>query len=376
MKKIVFAALGALALAACGEKRQFTVEGTIEGAQDSTLYLHQMTLEGATLIDSVVLGADGTFRFHCDAPEAPDFYVLRIASHFINFCIDSTETVTFRAKYPGMATNYEVEVSENNKKIKELTLKLMGLQNQVTALQNSHLGQEALADTLQHLLTAYKQEVSNDYIFAAPDKPQAYFALFQTLGPWSIFDRFDRQDLKVYGAVATSWDTYYPNAKRTENLRSITLKRMKDQRVADARSLQSLDESKIVESGLIDLQLTDNHGRTRTLSELRGQVVLLDFHSFAIPESGARIIMMRELYEKYHAQGLEIYQVSVDNDEHLWKQAVANLPWISVNDASQQAAAMYNVQAVPDYFLIDRNNTLQKRSVQMSDLEKEIRSLL
>ena len=377
MKRMIFAALGAMLLAACGDKRQFTVEGTIEGAQDSVLYLHQMTLEGATLIDSVVVGKDGSFRFRSAAPEAPDFYVLHIGNQLINFAVDSTETITVRAQWPAMATNYEVEGSESSRQIKELTLKLRDLQNQVTAMQQTMRSTpDAFADSLDHLVAAYKREVRDNYIFSAPHRPQAYFALFQTLGPLSIFDRFDRDDLKVYGAVATSWSTYYPGAKRTENLSSITLKQMKDQRVADARSRQTLDESKIIEAGVIDLQLPDNHGRQRTLTELSGKVVLLDFHAFALPESGPRIILMRELYQKYHAQGLEIYQVSVDSDEHLWKQAVANLPWISVSDVNGQAAAIYNVQAVPDYFLIDRNNTLQKRSVQMDDLEKEIRALL
>ena len=254
---------------------------------------------------------------------------------------------------------------------------LKDLQQRVVAVQrNGSLSQEVFADSLQHMIDAYKQEVSNRYIFSAPQKPQAYFALFQTLGPWNIFDRFDRKDLKAFGAVATSWDTYYPESPRTQNLRSITLKNMRDQRVADARRQQTLDESKIVESGVIDLQLSDNHGQTRTLTELQGKVVLLDFHAFSLPESGARILLMRELYEKFHGQGLEIYQVSVDNDEHLWKQAVANLPWISVRDVYGQASSIYNVQAVPEYFLIDRSNTLQKRSVQMDDLEKEIRALL
>lgn len=377
MKKLFLVALGIMALTACGDKKKFTVEGTIEGAQDSVLYLHQMTLEGATLLDSVVVAKDGSFRFRSAAPEAPDFYVLRIGGQLINFAVDSTETITLKAAWPGMATNYEVEGSESSRQIKELTLKLRDLQSQVVAMQQSmRATPEAFGDSLEHLIAAYKREVCDKYIYSAPNRPQAYFALFQTLGPLSIFDRFDRNDLKVYGAVATSWNTYYPGAKRSENLSSITLKQMKDQRVADARSRQTLDESKIVESGVIDLQLTDNHGRERTLTELRGKVVLLDFHAFSMPESGERILLMRELYEKFHAQGLEIYQVSVDNDEHLWKQAVANLPWISVNDASGEASRAYNVPAVPDYFLIDRNNTLQKRSVQMDDLEKEIRALL
>lgn len=377
MKKVLLVALGVLMLTACGDKKKFTVEGTIEGAQDSVLYLHQMTLEGATLLDSVVVAKDGSFRFRSAAPEAPDFYVLRIGGQLINFAVDSTETITLKASWPGMATNYEVEGSESNQQIKELTLMQRDLQNRVIAMQQSLQGKpEVFADSLEHVLADYKREVRENYIFSAPDRPQAYYALFQTLGPLSIFDRFDRNDLKVYGAVATSWDTYYPESPRTENLRSITLKQMKDQRVADARSQKTLDESKIVESGVIDLELTDNHGRTRTLTELQGKVVLLDFHSFATSESGARILLMRELYGKYHDRGLEIYQVSVDNDEHLWKQAVANLPWISVNDLTGRAITLYNVLAVPDFFLIDRNNILQKRSSQIEDLEKEIQRLL
>ena len=37
---------------------------------------------------------------------------------------------------------------------------------------------------------------------------------------------------------------------------------------------------------------------------------------------------------------------------------------------------IYNVQAVPDYFIIDRGNNLVKRAAQMSDLESEIKALL
>jgi alkyl hydroperoxide reductase subunit AhpC len=112
---------------------------------------------------------------------------------------------------------------------------------------------------------------------------------------------------------------------------------------------------------------------------LKGQVVLLDFHIFALEDSPARIIRMRELYNKYHAQGLEIYQISLDSDEHFWKQQTAALPWISVRDRDgikSQRLIMYNVQAVPDFFIIDRGNNLVKRAAQIKDLEEEIKKLL
>jgi hypothetical protein len=112
---------------------------------------------------------------------------------------------------------------------------------------------------------------------------------------------------------------------------------------------------------------------------LKGQVVLLDFHVFATNESPARILLLRELYNKYHAQGLEIYQVSLDPDEHFWKQQTAQLPWISVreeNGLQSQTLALYNLQGLPEFFLIDRGNNIVGRSQTIKDLEQAIKNLL
>ena len=377
MRKLLLTALAALMMTACGNKHSFTVEGQITGAEDSVLYLHHMSLTGATLLDSVKLDGDGQFRFEEEAPEAPDFYVLRIDNQIVNFSIDSTETVNVKASYPGMAVNYEIEGSDNCLKIRELAHKQQRLQQQLAEVdRNLALGRERAIDSMQTLINIYKEDVTNNYIFMEPNKAYAYFALFQSVGPWNIFDKNDARDLRVFGAVATSWETYYPGSQRTENLHNITLKSMNDNRQARALQQKSqLDESIIVESGVIDLQLTDNHGKVRTLTELKGKVVLLDFHSFTLPKSAARILALRELYNKYHDRGLEIYQVCAD-DEHFWRQMVEALPWISVTDDSGQSFVKYNVQEVPEYFLIDRQNQLQKRSSQIKDLEAEIKAMI
>ena len=105
---------------------------------------------------------------------------------------------------------------------------------------------------------------------------------------------------------------------------------------------------------------------------------MLDFHLFASEQSMQRIMMLRELYNKYHAQGFEIYQVSVDPDEHFWKTQTAALPWVSVrvDEDHQSVLATYNVQSIPTFFIISKDNVLHKRDVQIKDLEAEIRSLL
>ena len=374
-------AIAAMTIASCNDNK-FTVEGQISNAKDSILYFENVGIESVNVLDSVKLGDSGDFSFSENATKAPEFYRLRIADQIINICIDSTETVNVKGEYPGMASNYTISGSENCEKIKELTLKQMDLQNRAIAIQkNTALGVDVANDSILKILADYKQDVKNNYIYKEPMKAYSYFALFQTLGNWLIFNpRTDKEDIKAFAAVATSWDTYYPHAERGQNLHNIAIEGMKNQRIIAAKNQEyQIEASKVVESGVLDIALTDNKGNERHLTDLKGQVVILDFHIFALEDSPARIIRMRELYNKYHAQGLEIYQVSLDNDEHFWKQQTAALPWISVRDRDgieSQRLIMYNVQAVPDFFIIDRGNNLVKRAAQIKDLEEEIKKLL
>ena len=379
--KVAAVVLAVMAAASCSNNK-FKVEGQIANAGDSVLYFENVGLEGIQVLDSVKLSADGAFAFSGDPTEAPEFYRLRIADQIINVSIDSTETVQVKGEYPGMASNYTVSGSDNCDKIRELTLKQMDLQRQVIALQQqSDLGIRVISDSINSLVALYKDDVKRNYIYKEPFKAYAYFALFQTLGQWLIFNpRTEKDDIKAFAAVATSWDTYYPHADRGQNLHNIAIEGMKNQRIVAAQNKDiEVDASKVTEAGVLDIALTDNKGQLRHLTDLKGQVVLLDFHIFAMDESPARILLLRELYDKYHAQGFEVYQVSLDPDEHFWKQQTAALPWVNVRDAdgvSSQRLMLYNVQAVPDYFLIDRGNNIVDRAAKINDLEAAIKKLL
>ena len=375
---------GALCAVSCTQKK-FHVDGTIANAKDSILYFENMGLNGPVVLDSVRLGEDGAFAFSEKATDAPEFYRLRIAGQIINVSIDSTETVNVKARYPDMASRYEVTGSDNCSRIKELTLMQMALQRQIQDIaQNLNLNSQTINDSLQKVLEAYKNKVKLNYIYKEPMKASSYFALFQTINAGDasllIFNpRASAEDVKVYAAVATSWDTYYPKAVRGANLHNIAIEGMKDVRIIQNNQRRVLDASKLKASGIIDVTLPDHHGVIRKLTDLKGKVVMLDFHVFASKQSTERIMALRELYNKYHDRGFEIYQVSLDPDEHFWKTKTAALPWISVHadaDAQNDVLVNYNVRSIPTYFIIDRNNTLQKRDVQIKDLDAEIRSLL
>lgn len=374
-------ALMAAMLTSCNNKK-FHINGTVTEAKDSVLYLENMSLDGPVVVDSVKLDDKGAFSFSGKAPDAPEFYRLRIAGQIINLSVDSTETVDVKASYPSMATGYTVDGSAECATIRELALKQIDLQNRVIAVQNNpNLGYDLTRDSIGKLVAAYKEDIKRNYIYKAPMRASSYFALFQTLGNMLIFNpRENADDVKVFAAVATSWDTYHPDALRGKNLHNIAIEGMKNVRIMrNKMAAQNIDASKVNVSNIIDISLLDNQGNRRSLTDLKGKVVMLDFHVFGSNGSTKRIMEMRELYNKYHDRGFEIYQVAFDPDEHFWKTQTAALPWISVRDPQglqSQNLAAYNVSSIPTFFLIDRNNEVKKRDSQIADIDAEINALL
>jgi len=377
----------ALAITSCSNKK-FQISGNITEAKDSVLYLENISLNGPQIVDSVKLAEDGQFSFSAKANDAPEFYRLRIARNIVNVSIDSTETVTVKASYPTMAYKYEIEGSENCKKIQELTLKQMGLQNQINAIiKDPNLGVNAVEDSIYKVMNVYKEDVKKNYIFAEPNKAYSYFALFQFVITGNrqqlIFDpQRSEADVKVFAAVATSWDSFYPGAVRGENLHNITVESMKNSRIIENRKIQAqqiIEEAQANSTGVLDITLIDNKGVKRSLTDLKGQVVLLDFTIFGADNARERTMQLRELYNKYHAQGFEIYQVSFDSEEHFWKTQTAALPWVSVFDPKGMNSDLintFNLVGLPTFFLVGRDNTLHKRDAQISDIDAEIKSLL
>lgn len=375
--------LMALVISSCGGKK-FHVNGTITQAADSILYFENMSLDGPVTVDSVKLSDNGDFSFSDDAPSAPEFYRLRIANQIINLSIDSTETVTVKADYPHMSTGYTVEGSEDCKTIKDLAIKQINLQSFIQGIENKPaVGYDAAEDTINKVIEQYKDFIKRNYIYKQPMKASSYFALFQTIGNRLIFNpRESKEDIKAFAAVATSWDVYYPNSLRGENLHNIAIEGMKNVRIVEqqmAQSQQGIDPSKINTSNIIEIALRDNRGNMRRLTDMKGRVVLLDFHVFAADGSTQRIMQLRDIYNKYHSKGLEIFQVSLDSDEHFWKTQTAALPWICVHDddaMNSNLLVQYNIQRLPTFFLVDKNNVLFKRDSQIKDLDQAIQSLL
>ncbi len=370
-----------LSLCACHKGAgKFRIEGRITDAKDTVLYLEHLTFDqGIVPLDSLKLGKDGSFAFSSSRPSNPEFYRLRIGDQLINLSIDSTETVSVRASLPTMALDYTVEGSGNCDTIRLLTLKLHELGLDIQRILDDRsltlAERESLADAR---VKEYKDDVKLNFIQNRYDQASSYFAMFQMYGGNLVFNPVsDASDVTWFSAIANAWMDRWPGSPRAENLRNIALRGHANTRKKVIEV--SLDDEKVTETGIIDMAFPDINGVEQRLSQLKGKVVLLDFTAYSLPDTQQRTMQLRELYNKYSPQGLEIYQVSLDGDEHFWKTMCRQLPWVCVWDKEGTAndiVSIYALQQLPTWFLIDRNSDLVGRQELLGDLETELKKLL
>ena len=360
----------------CSGKNHFTVKGVIKDGNEKMLYLENITASKVILLDSMRLGESGSYKFKHERPTAPDFYRLRLNYQLINFVVDSAETVVINSDTLRFATNYTVEGSKESERVKTLTLLQLKTSETYNQLQKDYRSQSITADEYKEKANAcideYKDEAKN-YIYTDPASASAYFALFQQINGLLIFDPYNKADSKAYGAVANNWNQRYPDAPRTKHLVQLFTTALAVMRGEDAHNW---DANTIDSKDYFDVSLLSIDDKAYRLSETgKDKVVLVDFIAYEMQESPLHNQQLARAYAKYHAKGFEIYQISLDTDEHFWKNAAVNLPWICVIDpqsVNSDIAKKYNVHNLPAGFILSRKGEIVKRVDNYAELEADV----
>ena len=361
------------------DKNQFIVEGTIVNADNKILYLENIGTSTIMLLDSAQLKGGASFKFKQQRPATPDFYRLRLGNQFINFVVDSTETVNINGDAADFAKSYTLEGDAKNEKIKELTLLQLNASVEYNQLkkqyESAEISAEEYADLVIQILAKYKA-VALQYIYEDPLSQVAYFALYQQINSLLIFDPYDKTDSKAYGAVATAWNLYYPDSPRAKQLYNLFTGSLAFFR-NNNRPIEIVEGNP---KDIYDISLPSIEAKEVKLSEVGAEkLVLIDFTAYSMSESPIHNIRLSEIYEKYKSKGFEIYQVSLDVDDHFWKNASANLPWVAVRDpqsVQSEIVRKYNVSELPTSFIRNKEGEIIARVESYDSLEKEISKYL
>lgn len=366
----------------CKKGDIFSVEGNIQSAEGDTLYLEHRGLAGIVLLDSAILNDKGSFKFKEPAPKNPEFYQLRIRNKVVAFAVDSVESLRVTADASNLYGSFTVEDSYSNDQLRKVDDMRMKTEQEINSLEKLHTAKEiddiTFLNSLDSVLTLYKKEISN-LILGNTSSAAAYYAVFQKINDYLIFDPYDKKDYPMFGAVATSWNRYYPETERTTHLYNFTVNALQTRRQLEKQEELFQNITVETESGLPDISLPGVNGERIPLSSLKEKVVLLDFVVYSADFSPKHNIDLNSLYQRYNSRGFEIYQVSFDSNEHFWKTSADNLPWVTVRDprsVSTPLLSLYNVREIPTSFIIDREGDLIGRVEDYSQLSEQLDKVL
>lgn len=131
------------------------------------------------------------------------------------------------------------------------------------------------------------------------------------------------------------------------------------------------------------IDLMTLNGKTENIADYigKGKVVLIDFWATWCGPCRKEMPNIVSLYNKYKDSGFEIIGISLDNDEDSWKNGVANLnmTWPQFSDLGGwkgKAATSYQINRIPQTFLLDRDGTIVAVDLREESLENKIEELL
>lgn len=131
----------------------------------------------------------------------------------------------------------------------------------------------------------------------------------------------------------------------------------------------------------VDLEIPDPDDHRLKLSDHTGKVTLIEFWASWCGPCRKENPNLVKTYQEYHPKGFEIYAISLDKKKENWLQAIDQdgLTWTHVSDlkgGDADAVLIYNVNAIPDNFLVDENGVIVARGLRGKELEKKLALLM
>ena len=374
MKNTFLALLCATLFCCSCSNNDVRVGGKFFGLTAKSVYLEQMTASGQTIIDSVELAKDGSYRLVIkDAPKTPSIYNIIYNNERIPLLLTAGESVTVGSMGSVLA-NYTVSGSEESELLREFNREyITGMQELNAKVAAYAEAGESLKTEIAQLYTAKLREIKRNQIsFIIKNKSSiaAVYALYQRL-PDEKYLVNSESDLIYFRTVADAVSKRYPTSPFVVTLRN-DVARME----AQTSLLNTIEERDYP-----DIVADDMYGKQVKLSELEGNVILVDFWAAELGNSNALNADLKNIYEKYEADGFRVYQVSFDTSKATWIKAVQEqkLPWVSVCDFRGQASpimGVYNVRSLPSNYLIDRNGRIVAKNVYSDALEEQLKKIL
>ncbi len=379
---IITILLFSLCLCSCSNNEEgFSISGKVNGGKGKTIYL-----AFGNNIDSNIIDSDNQFRFKGNLIE-PDFcnlYLDRINP--ILLFIDSLNNVHIKIETDAekFASNYTVQGSTTSEQIKELQSKLYTTFINLKTLYNQLAANKDTIqrDSIQSLFVKKSNELVQQHrsqvLSFIKNNPSSFACL-----P-AIYQAFDSRtpvftyelDAPYYLLIDSALMKTHPQSKHTKEFHSQLLMMQRKFQEEHQQPVMTALNNKAP-----DFTLPTNNGGSFTLSSLQGKYVLLDFWASWCAPCRSENPNIVNAYKEFHKKGLQIVQVSLDNDKNQWLQGIEKdqlQPWIHVSDLKywdSPVAKLYGIQSIPSNFLIDPQGKIIAQNLRGADLFRTLEQI-
>ena len=381
--KIIFGLLIMLVVASCknetGEVNS-TIEGDFPGLAEKWLYVDELEVREKVKLDSVIVKGNGEFRFDLNLSEA-GFYLFRNAAglQFL-LLLEKGESVELNAVGDPFKDGYEVKGSPGSKLLKDFD-QFMEMQkrrvdslalvfNEAQASQDFYPMKLKLDSIYETIIIVQKNYVE---IFIAdnPSSLASLLVLNRKLGNNFVMD--EDRDFDVFNTLDSTLMLKYPENKHVadHHKRVLEIKaRIYDKFMADEKLSAGSKAPSIV--------MKDTTGKLFSLRNLKGQTVLLYFWAGWNAKSRLDNRKLVPMYGQLRKQGVEVFGISLDENERVWKGAIEldKLPWVQGSDLmglKSPANKKFNLNGeLPLYYIIDANGKIVDKDEDLDVILKKL----
>lgn len=338
----------------------YTIEGKLQNATPGQIYLFELGEQQFIARDTADISQDGTFSFQGEVAE-PTLYRLGLDQQNGMMMVLENKNIKVEADARDLNSTAKFENSEDselfqrlNKMVAESRQKEMALSEQFNRAMSEGKTEEAEGYRQQYL--GLQKEIKS-FIAKHPQSVVSAFGTLSLVNP--------QLDFTFADSMLTLYTQHMPESKYTKAL---------NERLSSMRTTA-------LGSVAPDFTLPTPEGGQMALSELRGKYVLIDFWaSWCAPcrKENPNVVKM---YNKYKDKGFEIFGVSLDQSREKWLKAIADdkLTWPQVSDLKgweSSAAQLYQVDAIPQTILLDKEGKIIAKGLRGEELEAKIASLV
>ena len=380
MKKIVSILLLLIIISCKGEKATINTENNyhLEFVQKTNNYIYLFKIQGSNPIkidSSKSLDEVHIFNIELTKSDiylvgsAPDKSVLFIASP------DESNRLVFKNED---YSELDVSGDSTNILLQEYFKYRNGIISQIQNINSSSQESKTIAQNL--IITKYQEYIRN-FISENRNSPSILMMLGEIQNPVEF-----KTEL---GYIKNVIIEKYENQTYVNEVDKL-LERIKQQEsfLIQQQNRVENEENERKKLGLNigaqapEITLKDPKGNIKSLSSLKGKVVLLDFWASWCKPCRAENPNVVRLYNQYKEKGFTVYSVSLDQKKDKWLEAISKdqLSW--PNHVSEllgwnsTAGTKYGITSIPKTFLIDKNGKIVGYNLKGAALEKKLAEIL